>query len=188
MGDAHPLVNDDFWAPIEPLLPPEPPKPKGGRPRIPDRSCLVSRVRRRLRWAVPGRPPGVVRWSAPAACRQKGPATGRNSVDRGKAGTKYLLITDQAGLSLAVDSTGTNRPASMRSPLPGVLAPTPDRLHRCRGERPIGAALLGHWTDFRPATSVSTVADPLRTARRHPWCLPLLACALIFARALERVW
>ena len=26
---------------IEPLLPPEPPKPKGGRPRVPDRAGLT---------------------------------------------------------------------------------------------------------------------------------------------------
>ncbi len=35
------LVTDELWAIIEPLLPPEPPKPKGGRPRVPDRACLT---------------------------------------------------------------------------------------------------------------------------------------------------
>jgi len=34
-----PLVPDDLWAIVEPLLPSEPPKPKGGRPRVPDRAC-----------------------------------------------------------------------------------------------------------------------------------------------------
>jgi transposase len=29
-----------LWREIEPLLPPEPPKPRGGRPRVPDRACL----------------------------------------------------------------------------------------------------------------------------------------------------
>ena len=38
---ATPLVPDDLWAIVEPLLPPEPPKPKGGRPRIPDRVALT---------------------------------------------------------------------------------------------------------------------------------------------------
>ncbi len=38
---SKPLVSDDLWSIIEPLLPPEPPKPKGGRPRIPDRACLT---------------------------------------------------------------------------------------------------------------------------------------------------
>ena len=36
-----PLVSDALWAEIEPLLPPEPPKPKGGRPRIPNRAALT---------------------------------------------------------------------------------------------------------------------------------------------------
>lgn len=38
---AKPLVSDALWAAIEPLLPLEPPKPKGGRPRVPDRACLT---------------------------------------------------------------------------------------------------------------------------------------------------
>ena len=37
---ATPLVPDDLWAAIAPLLPPAPPKPKGGRPRVPDRAAL----------------------------------------------------------------------------------------------------------------------------------------------------
>ena len=28
------LVGDELWEVIEPLLPPEPPKPKDGRPRV----------------------------------------------------------------------------------------------------------------------------------------------------------
>src|SRR6187399_2665051 len=35
-----PLVPDDLWEAIEPLLPKQPPKPKGGRPRVPDRAAL----------------------------------------------------------------------------------------------------------------------------------------------------
>jgi len=38
---AKPLVPDELWEIIEPLLPPEKPKPRGGRPRIPDRACLT---------------------------------------------------------------------------------------------------------------------------------------------------
>lgn len=34
------LVSNELWEMIEPLLPEEPPKPKGGRPRVPDRAAL----------------------------------------------------------------------------------------------------------------------------------------------------
>ena len=35
------LVTDELWAVIEPLLPKERPKPKGGRPRVDDRAVLT---------------------------------------------------------------------------------------------------------------------------------------------------
>lgn len=38
---AKPLVSDELWYRIEPLIPPEPPKPDGGRPRRADRACLA---------------------------------------------------------------------------------------------------------------------------------------------------
>lgn len=38
---AKPLVSDELWERIRPLLPAEPPKPKGGRPQVPDRACLT---------------------------------------------------------------------------------------------------------------------------------------------------
>lgn len=41
---SKPLVPDELWTILEPLLPPEPPKPKGGRPRVPDRACLTGIV------------------------------------------------------------------------------------------------------------------------------------------------
>jgi transposase len=38
---SKPLVSDELWTTIAPLLPVEPPKPKGGRPRVPDRAALA---------------------------------------------------------------------------------------------------------------------------------------------------
>src|SRR5918911_4544606 len=38
---GKPLVSDELWNAIAPLLPPAPPKPKGGRPRVPDRAALA---------------------------------------------------------------------------------------------------------------------------------------------------
>jgi transposase len=41
---AFTLLPERLWKEIRPLLPPEPPKPKGGRPRVPDRACLTGIV------------------------------------------------------------------------------------------------------------------------------------------------
>lgn len=38
---ARQLVTDELWAMIAPLLPAEPAKPKGGRPRLDDRKALT---------------------------------------------------------------------------------------------------------------------------------------------------
>src|ERR671918_460881 len=38
------LVSDDLWEAVEPFLPKELPKPKGGRPRVPDRAALAGIV------------------------------------------------------------------------------------------------------------------------------------------------
>src|ERR671912_2003370 len=38
---AKELVSDELWKFVEPLLPEEPPKPKGGRPRLDDRATLT---------------------------------------------------------------------------------------------------------------------------------------------------
>src|SRR3954467_1571751 len=39
-----PLVSDELWALVAPLLPPEPPKPKGGRPRVAERAALPGSI------------------------------------------------------------------------------------------------------------------------------------------------
>ena len=52
---AKALVPDELWTIIEPLLPPEPPKPKGGRPRVPNRAALTGILfvlRRGIQWEL----------------------------------------------------------------------------------------------------------------------------------------
>ena len=36
-----PLVTDELWELVEPLLPRHEPSPRGGKPRVPDRVCLT---------------------------------------------------------------------------------------------------------------------------------------------------
>ena len=38
---AKPILDDELWAVIAPLFPPDPPRPKGGRPRVPHRAVLT---------------------------------------------------------------------------------------------------------------------------------------------------
>jgi transposase len=38
---AKPILPDELWVAIEPLLPPEKPRPKGGRPPLPNRAVLT---------------------------------------------------------------------------------------------------------------------------------------------------
>lgn len=38
---AKPILTNELWEVIEPLLPPERDKPKGGRPRVPNRAVLT---------------------------------------------------------------------------------------------------------------------------------------------------
>ena len=38
---ARPLVSDELWERIEPIIPKNDPDPRGGRPRVDDRACLV---------------------------------------------------------------------------------------------------------------------------------------------------
>src|SRR6266516_7522225 len=123
---ARELLPDALWAEIQPLLPPEPPKPKGGRPRLPDR---VEPGQRRCRHRA----------------RQKGGTeTGKNPTDRGKPGTKDHVLVDRKGHPLAVLTTAANvNEGTQLMPLVDAVAPIrqkrgrprrrPEKLHADKG-------------------------------------------------------
>jgi putative transposase len=144
-------VSDGLWSRVAPLLPPPRARPKGGRPRMPDRdafAALVYVLRTGIQWnALPRElgasstvhdrfqaweQAGVFRaiwaaglleyeelhgieweWQAADGVMTKAPfggaATGPNPTDRGKAGVKRSLLTDGAGIPLAVVIDGANR-------------------------------------------------------------------------------
>jgi transposase len=50
-----PALSDEIWAAVEPLVPPEPARPEGGRPRVPDRAALTGILfvlRHRIGWEM----------------------------------------------------------------------------------------------------------------------------------------
>ena len=144
-------VSDALWARVQPVLPPVPPRPKGGRPRMPDRAAFAAILyvlRTGIQWNALPRElgasstvhdrfqtwerAGVFRqvwaaglteydelqgidwtWQAVDGVMTKAPfggaATGPNPTDRGKAGVKRSLLTDGAGIPLAVVVDGANR-------------------------------------------------------------------------------
>jgi transposase len=49
----QPSLSDEIWEAVQPLLPPEPARPDGGRPRVPDRAALTGILfvlRNRVAW------------------------------------------------------------------------------------------------------------------------------------------
>src|SRR5262245_21097057 len=49
----QPSLSDEVWAAVGPLLPPDPARPEGGRPRVPDRAALTGILfvlRNRIAW------------------------------------------------------------------------------------------------------------------------------------------
>ena len=130
---AKPLVTDELWEVIEPLLPEEPPKPKGGRPRVPDRAALTGILfvlktgipwemlpqemgcacteRCSTAWDRRTNSTGSGRRSTRRAYRPPGGTkTGKNPTDRGKQGSKRHLVVDRGGRPSSGQPLGGQRP------------------------------------------------------------------------------
>src|SRR3712207_700421 len=73
------LVTDELWEIIEPLLPPEPPKPRGGRPWVEERAALAGIIfvlKSGIPWECSPR-----KWAAEAGA----PAGGACAIGKGPA-------------------------------------------------------------------------------------------------------
>jgi Transposase DDE domain len=108
---AKQLVPDEVWDAIQPLVPPKPSHPKGGRPWIEDRAVL-----------------GGIIYVLQCPGAAWGELTGANPVDRGKAGSKYHLLVDAGGIPLAVGLSAANTHDSlvleqMVDAVPAVVGP-----------------------------------------------------------------
>ena len=105
------LVSDDLWELVEPLLPPELDKPKGGRPRVPARSVLEGIVYV-LKSGIP--------WSMlPKELGCSGVTCWRRLRDWQKAGVWHglrRLLLNKLGNSAS--STGPGRPWTRHRSLP----------------------------------------------------------------------
>src|SRR5215218_7945940 len=126
------LVSDELWEIIKPLLPEEPPKPNGGRPRIDDRAALTGIVfvlKSGIPWEMlpqeMGCGSGSTCWRRLRDWEEAGvweklhrvlldrlgeadEKTGKNPTDRGKPGSKRHLVSDRKGVPLAVVLTSAN--------------------------------------------------------------------------------
>ncbi len=97
IGMDKPLVSDQLWEIVEPLLPPEPPKPKGGRlRRVPPQAVLGGTIfvlRSGILWRI-----------LPKEFGCSGATCWRRLRDRRKAGVwhdlRHLLLNELGKLGL----------------------------------------------------------------------------------------
>src|ERR671930_297528 len=123
---SKPLVSDTLWETIAPLLPPEPPKPKGGRPRVPDRAALTG-ILFVLRSGIPWELlPQEMDCGSGVTCW-------RRLRDWQRAGVWQRLhqaLLDRLGIPLAEELTAANVPDGCRcTALVDAVAP----IHQPRG-------------------------------------------------------
>jgi transposase len=102
---AKPLVSDELWAVVAPLLParpPRPPRPKGGRPPVDDRAVLTGilfGLRSGIPWEMPPREMGC----------GSGMTCWRRLRDWQAAGVQAPCVIDANGIPLAVTLSPANR-------------------------------------------------------------------------------
>jgi transposase len=143
---AKPLLPDELWAHIQPLLPPHPPQPKGGRPWLEDRKVLTGIIfvlRTGIPWEELPQEMGCgcgllahLRHADKIDFRRfivdtshvravgGGEETGPSPVDRRKLGSKHEVLTDGQGVPLVIDVLPANTPdANQAVPLVDAVPP-----------------------------------------------------------------
>ncbi len=126
---SKPLVSDELWAVVEPLLPTAPPKPKGGRPRVPDRACLAG-ILFVLKTGIPWEmlPPGLGCGSGVTCWRRL-----RDWQAAGVWGRLHQALLDRLGDADRIDWTRASLD-SASVPAPGG-AKRPGRIRRIAANR-----------------------------------------------------
>jgi transposase len=129
------LVSDELWEIVEPLLPEEPPKPKGGRPRLDDRAALTG-ILFVLKSGIPwemlpqemGCGSGVTCWRRLKEWQEAGVWERLLSVLLDRLGGDDQIVWERASLDSAII------PAKRG-------AQRPERIRRIRGNRARSATL-----------------------------------------------
>ena len=132
---AKELVSDELWEFVEPLLPEEPPKPKGGRPRLDDRAALTG-ILFVLKSGIPwemlpqemGCGSGVTCWRRLKEWQEAGVWERLLSVLLDRLGGDDQIVWERASLDSAII------PAKRG-------AQSPERIRRIRGNRARSATL-----------------------------------------------
>jgi transposase len=118
---AKDLVPDELWMFINPMLPPEPPKPNGGRPRVPDRAALAGIIYV-LKSGIPwGMLPKELRFGSGVTCW-------RRLRDWQKAGVWHRLhrvLLDELGKAGLIDWSRTSLDSAMVPAKRGLQEPAP---------------------------------------------------------------
>lgn len=148
-GVAAPLVSDGLWTVIEPLPPPEPPTPRGGRPAVPSRAApagVLSVPRSGIPWEVP---PAEMGCGSGATCW-------RRLRDRQEAG-----VWDRLRRELLRRLRGADRTGWGRACVDGASVPA---------ER--GAARPGRTRRTAASPAPSAASSRAGAALRPPPCWP----------------
>ena len=123
---AAPLLSDELWSVIAPLLPAHRPRPRGGRPPVPDRACLTG-ILFVLKTGIPweylpqkmGCSSGMTRWRRLRDWHQAGVWDGLQAtllarlqaadcLDWDRAVMNASIVRAKGGGSIAEEATGPN--------------------------------------------------------------------------------